>query len=500
MSKNRCKFLFTLILAFATFYVYGQSKKPTLELGSTKISLNQNFSITIKQERDRDVETPVFPELPGFEKNGVQQSSQSSYSIINGKMTSSNLIIHTCLYKAEKEGTYNISDAKVKIGKDVYTINPFEVKVGAAQSRQTTRRRSVFEDFFNDPFFGGSSRQRQYDYSDVSNDGQLIINTDKNDVFVGEPIHMEVDFLIPMDKEQFARPTNQNLRKIQEFMMAQRPENCWEEVIEFDEVISEITIKGKKYKKYKLFEAVYYPVNNEDVVFKKVSIDMNAITKVSKQTDLWGQHRGQSERTTFAAPAKKIKVRDLPDHPLKNEVAVGNYYLKEWIDSTSCSTGSALKYKFKIVGEGNINGIREPYVKSDDDVEILGPESDISIFRKDGRVFGNKEFEYFVIPNEPGDLMVSDRFEFVYFNYKTEKYDTLRSNKVIHVDGASLQNEMISKKGFGAFYDMINTADNTLESRNKSDKLQLTVNILSIGFMCCTIGLFIYRRRKDRDG
>ena len=500
--KNCLKsFLFLLGVSICSLFAFSQNQKPQVQLGAQNIALNQHFTIQVTLTNVDNAPEPVFPELPGFQKLNVERGSQYSVRIVNGSRTSSQTLSFTCYYKPEKEGTYNFSNLELKVQGQVYSLTAFQVNVGAAQ--QASRRRSMFDDFFNDPFFNRSRSQPQYDYSDVSSGGQLIINSDKRTVYKGEPIHMEVDFIIPIEKEQYARPSIKELREIEELMMSQRPNNCWEEVIPFDEktVVSEIEIKGKKFKKYRLFEAVYYPINAEPVTFKSVAIKLNAITKISKQQDRRGNHRGQTSLKEFKANQITVKVKELPEHPLKDKVAVGNYYLSDNLDSTTCSTGSAIKYKFNIRGEGNVNAINDPTIIETDGIEILNSNSNINMNKGHGHVTGEKKMEYFIIPQEPNEYQVADLFEFIYFNFQKEKYDTLRSKEILTVEGKSRLNDEIAGTKFNAFYDLINTADDTLESRDKINILQLSSNILTGSLLVCSIGVFIYkRRRKDRDG
>ena len=93
---------------------------------------------------------------------------------------------------------------------------------------------------------------------------------------------------------------------------------------------------------------------------------------------------------------------------------MGNYSLKEKIDSSRCNTGSAIGYEFLIKGEGNINGIGKPTVYSDRDMEILDGKSDIKITHGNSKVYGRKAYEYFLMPQEPGDYALSDYFEWIY--------------------------------------------------------------------------------------
>ncbi len=52
----------------------------------------------------------------------------------------------------------------------------------------------------------------------------------------------------------------------------------------------------------------------------------------------------------------------MPDHPLKENVVVGKFKLNETVDSVNLSTEKSFDYNFEIIGNGNINAIREPKI------------------------------------------------------------------------------------------------------------------------------------------
>ena len=74
-----------------------------------------------------------------------------------------------------------------------------------------------------------------------------------------------------------------------------------------------------------------------------------------------------------------------------------------------------------------------------------------------------------MIPKEPGKYKMADYFQWVYFNPRTEKYDTLKSRLVVNVTGESKKNEAILSSDVGSFYDKIELANNTLRTVKNDD-------------------------------
>jgi hypothetical protein len=185
--------------------------------------------------------------------------------------------------------------------------------------------------------------------------------------------------------------------------------------------------------------------------------------KVARNPTFFGQNRKEDFKTFISKP-KKVRVKDLPPHPLKNIVGVGDYRLEERVQAPVVETGTSTTYEFSIYGEGNISGIEKPPVKSDERFEFYDPNVRQEINRQKNRVTGTKSFNYFMIPKEPGDHKLKDYFRWVFFNPKTAKYDTLQSAISLHVTGESRKNEDIESNDLGNFYDQINAADNTLQA------------------------------------
>jgi len=167
---------------------------------------------------------------------------------------------------------------------------------------------------------------------------------------------------------------------------------------------------------------------------------------------------------TFYSKAKQVTVKELPPHPLRDVVAVGNYRLDERTASTDLKTGQSGAYEFNIVGEGNIAGIEKPNVNRDGNFEIYEPNVHQSINHDNNRVTGSKSFKYFIIPREPGQYKLGDYFQWIYFNPQLKKYDTLSSKLNVYVTGESKQNEAVLANDGGSFYDKIDNTDNQLRT------------------------------------
>ncbi|MDH4058213.1 MAG: BatD family protein, partial [Cyclobacteriaceae bacterium] len=306
-------------------------------------------------------------------------------------------------------------------------------------------------------------------------DAFLAVTTNKEEVYVGEGFNAVLGFYVAEDNNaplywyQLSKQVSEILKKI-------KPNNCWEENFNVENIEGErITVQGKRYTRYKIYQATFYPLNTEPVTFPQVSLEMIKY-KVAKNPSFFGQNRQEDFKTFYSKP-KTVKVKELPPHPLRQQVAVGDYRLDEKIGSTALETGKSFPYDFTIFGEGNISSIDKPDAKSNANFDFYEPNVRQSINRDGNRVAGSKSFSYFIIPKEPGEFKLADNFQWVFFNPTKHKYDTLKAKAVVNVSGESLKNEVIESVNPGTFYDRIAGADNTLKTISENSWMKYSINI-----------------------
>ena len=106
---------------------------------------------------------------------------------------------------------------------------------------------------------------------------------------------------------------------------------------------------------------------------------------------------------------------------------------------------------------------------------------------------GSKSFNYYAIPNEPGEFDLGEYISLIYFDPYDEKYDTLKSNIVVVATGESKKDVSISSNDLGSFYNIIDIENNNLDSINREGIFTLVANIFIVVMLGATI-FFIFRR------
>lgn len=456
-----------------------------IQLGPEEIGENQFWTISVTISNDQLKSYSSFPDIAGFKKRGT--STQSQTNIINGQVSTTQGVIMT--YAPTQQGIVTVPSFSMKINDQTVAASGKKVKVGPPVQVQTYDPfRSLFDS--RDP--SNPAGRTEPEFIDIKEDALLALTTSKDEVYVGEGFTAALSFLVadnnraPMQFHDLGRQLSEILKKL-------KPSNCWEENFNIENIEGEsVNIQGKGYTQYRIYQATYYPLNTEPVIFPSVGLEMIKF-KVAKNPSFFGQNR-QEDFKTFYSKSKTVRVKELPPHPLKNAVAVGIYRLDESIATTELKTGQSTAYNFNITGEGNISSIERPVIPGDAHFDFYEPNVQQSIRRENGKVLGTKSFRYFIVPKEPGEYNLRDYYQWVYFNPAKKQYDTLRSNLTVRVEGESQRNQSISSTDLGSFYDRIDVTDNTLLASAGLDWVKTGATI----FIALALGLslfLVFRKR-----
>src|SRR5687768_211389 len=475
------KLFLNLLFLLGTFSITW-AQDVQIALGPDEIGENQAWTITVTVQDDRLKSYDNFPELKGFRKRG--QSTQSQTNIVNGQISSSQSVIMT--YIPMKRGTITVPSFTMKVNDKPISVAGKKVTVGPPQQQQ---QRDPFRNFFDrspaDDFFG----EGETEFVDVKEDAFLALTTSKDEVYIGEGFNTTLSFFVSQDNRaplQF----HELGRQLAEILKKIKPTNCWEENFNIENIDGEtVRINGSDYTQYKVYQATFYPLNAEPINFPRVGLEMIKY-KVAKNPSFFGQNRKEDFKT-FYTKAKRVTVKELPPHPLKNAVAVGDYKLDERIRSTDLETGRSAAYNFNIYGEGNISAITKPNVRSDESLEFYEPNVRQDINRQNNRVTGTKSFDYFMIPKEPGKYKLGDYFQWVFFNPREKKYDTLKSKLIVNVSGESKKNEAIQSTDVGNFYDKIEIADNSLKTARNDNWQRWAFNSFILAMLAASAYLVL---------
>lgn len=431
--------------------------------------INQYFTVSIKLQDQQLKDYTPFPEIEGFKKSNKYSSTKT---IITGGNTTTILTI-TQNYAALDEGTYELEPFSMKVNGQTVQSSGMEITVLPMQADAPLH--SAVPDLIGaetEP----ATPEEEPEFIDKDDNAFLTVYTNKKEVFVGEGVKVALYFYLAeedqrlLDFYDFANQITGILRQLKQ-------PNAWEEAFDFTEIVPEnVVVQGEPYLRFKLYEAVLYPINQEPLHFPALQLKMIKY-KVAKNPSLLAEDRQEGYKTFFSRE-RTVEVKPLPPHPLRDVVAVGNYRLHESLSKKRVPVNKSFSYLFQVEGEGNLAAIMTPSPNVSPGLEFYPPDVRQDVTRRAGRVVGSKSFSYTVLPREPGKYDLGESLQWIYFNPATAAYDTLRPKLQVQVTGVRDSDALVLSRDLGSFYNIIENESNNLVELDLFDEIKRYANII----------------------
>ena len=467
-----------------------QSDDVSLIIGEKNITLEDPFIVTVVIKFVGEVPaTPdcKFPELSNFSKRG--QSKSTARSFVGGHPLTTCTITQN--YSPKKEGNLRVAALKVNVNGADLKSEAFVVNVSkntvpdktenAYSETSITEKGTKKEEDFTD-FIEGNNTQ----FIDTKEDAFLSLSTSKSNPYVGEGFTVTFAFYVAENNAadiQFDR----NEVQIPEITKKIKPENCWEENFGITETkSSQVTIKGKKYTQYKFYQATFYPLNTKPTNFPSVTLKLLKFTPEKNGGK-------KSSIVSFSTRAFAVKAKELPSHPLKNEVSVGQFAWKESLSKYKINTGKSVQYRLQISGDGY--NIKLPDMKNDTIFDFFPPEVDDTKDPQNGKIITTKFFTFQIIPKRAGNFALTKYFQWIYFNTEKKQYDTLKSKVVLGVEGATIATSE-APSAITSVYEGIEKTDSSEEASNFVKLLKDEANILIVIMLIGMVYVLIPNKKK----
>lgn len=454
--------LFTILL----FSLFKSAVSQDIKLGKSTIRPDEEFTIilTFPKEDKKALKSFSFPEIQNFIKVRTQYEEDKKSKIY--KVTQS--------YKPLKAGKFKLQAFKINVEEIEFSSQGTSITVLNVPSRKP------------------ETEFQNIEFKSENEEILFRVSSDKNPIYVGEGFTLTASLLIGENNQTGFNFFDLN-EQILNLSRSLATTNClideyskgMIEQLQFDSV----RIDTKLYKRLKLFETQAYPVNALNFKFPSVEFKILTYRTARDKNDiLW-----KAEELKLTSAPLKIRVKELPEHPLKDKVPVGVLQLKESISSGKVKTGKSFRYRISIVGNGNLSTVMAPQIKENENLDFYSPEIKQFTSIKDGIRTGQKIFTYDIIPKEPGSYLLSDYFQWIYFNPLKNNYDTLRAKIKLTAMGESLKNKEISSTDLGSFYELAGEESNQLRSKEKDQSIKFFANIIIL-FMLVTTAILIFRR------
>lgn len=399
--------------------IYSSNYKVQSYVDKTKIGIQDQLSFTIEISGDSadEVDRPDLPQIKNFSLVGQNESQSSSYSIINGKMSSEIKFKYIYYLQPEKTGIFVIPQIKVGIEKKSYRTKPIQIKV---VDGTTSRVQS-----YAPQTRGNSSQSKTKQPSNFSDNifAETVLN--KKKAYLGEVVIANIVLY-----------TRYNVTNIQ-YKDPPAYTQFWKEELysaknlEFEGAVR----NGINYNKIILQTIALIPTKSGKLEIPQVSFDVDIRTQ---SNDFFSF--GTTKKYTITAKQKKLQVINLPTpQPSDFNGAIGRFTMQSELSNDQLKVGDSFTYTIIISGTGNIKNFDYLELPEIENLRFIKPEIKTEIDNSYKNITGKKVMKYLVIPEEIGDYYIPE-IKFSYFSPTQKKYITLNSppQKVVATQGKQI--------------------------------------------------------------
>ncbi len=385
-----------------------------------QVAVGQQFRLTYTVN-SQDVSGFHVGQIPtdAFEVlMGPSTSTQSSFSMVNGKTTQSSSITYTYILSALKNGTFTIPSAYIMVGGAQVKSNALKIEVsGTAQQQQ------------------GNSRGRNSQQPETRPQGTPISGSDlfikvsasKRRVVEQEPVLLtyKVYTLVSLTQLEGKMPDLKGFHT-QEIPLPQEKSFKIEQY------------NGRNYKtvtwsQYVMFPQMTGTLEVPPLTFNGVVVQQNRY--VDPFEAFFNGGSGYVEvKKQIQAPGVKIEVDPLPSRPDGFSGGVGHFQMKAEVDHTQLKANDPLTLRVTVSGTGNLKLIKAPTVKFPKDFDTYDAKTTDKTRLTTNGIDGSIVYEYLAVPRHQGKFDVPP-VEFVYYDTQQKRYVTLTS-EAFHLDVA----------------------------------------------------------------
>ncbi len=348
------------------------------------------YSIDTKSE---DFKSPNFNGLQVL--SGPNPSTQSSYTLINGKAQSNSTTTYSFYIKGVKEGIFKISPAKIIVNGKTINSKPLTIKIVQQNKKNKQAQKTLSENLF------------------------IKVDVSKRRIIVGEQILVTYKLCTRYELQNTEVSSLPSLN------------GFWTKDLDASSQFKRDIIDGIAYNIAVIKKSVLTAQKSGKLIIDPVELKCGIrIKQTRNNNDPFASFFGRNYRIQEELIKSKpiiIHVADLPSPPSGFKGAVGNININSEINNTTTNANEAINYKLTITGTGNIELIEPLDIQFPNDFEIYDPKISEKIF-EGGRKRSVKTFEYLLIPRYEGQYTIPPT-NLVVYNPKNKKYEIKESGR-----------------------------------------------------------------------
>ena len=385
-----------LLLTFFMSGILSAQVSFDAKVSKKQLGINERLRVDFTMNTDGDDFEP-----PSFENftvvGGPSQSINNSW--INGVRSFSKS--YSYFLAPKKRGEFTIGQATIEIEGEIYKTLPIKITVTAAIDKPKDP---------NDPNYIASENIH------------LVAEISNANPYLNEGI-------IVVYKLYVAQGTGvRNWREIDN----PRYSDFWSQNIDVKGMdIQQGTYKGEDYRYAILRKTVLYPQKTGKLTIEPLSLDVT-VEVPSQRRDVFGRSFMNTVNRTVSSGNRTINVKPLPENgkPADFSGAVGSFDFKLTTNKQTLKATEALELKVSVSGKGNLKLFRLPKLVLPSALEVYEPEHSENVTTRTSGMQGSISDTYTVVPNYQGSYPIP-KVSFSYFDLKTKRYKTLRSERLI---------------------------------------------------------------------
>lgn len=376
-----------------------------------QVIMGKPFQLTYSvNQRAKDLRAPEFTDFDYVA--GPYTSQSSSTSFVNGKRTSSFTLTYTYTLMANREGTFTIPPATIKVDGDQYNSNGVRITVLPPDQPSNTNNANQQRNNTN-----VASQQQATNVTE----GNIFMRTlvSKTKVREQEAILLSYKlYFAGVDVAQFTNNTH-----IPEFKGFLKQE------LEIGEIQTELEhYNGRNYQTAILYRTLLFPQRSGDIVIDPAQFE--ALLRVQNRAqvrsifdDFFNSYTTATKALT--SPGVTIHVEPLPaGKPAGFSGGVGQFSITSNISSTDLQANEAVTLTLTIQGAGNMKLLKTPAVDWPEGFEVYDPKVTNNFRNTTAGVSGSKTIEYLAIPRAGGTYTIP-AIQFSYYDTQAGAYRTL---------------------------------------------------------------------------
>ena len=178
------------------------------------------------------------------------------------------------------------------------------------------------------------------------------------------------------------------------------------------------TYDGQRYNAATLKQVALFPTQTGELKIDKMTVTGQAVVS-------GGFFFDSAEPFEVSSDPITVQVKPLPEtgRPADYGGGVGDFKVSATLSGDSSVGGEPITLSVKISGTGNIGLVGEPKLGAISGVKVLSPETKQDTRTSDGRIAGERTFNYPLIPTADGKSVIPEG-SMSFFNPKTGSYYT----------------------------------------------------------------------------